>query len=117
MHNKHWFLWTLLGALLLALTACSSSSGDAAVAQAPPRRGNIDIAAQVRSIIADTLGTPEEQITAGANIYNDLGVDETTMRQIADALEQALGISITEEEIQQVTTVQSLIDLVQAKSP
>lgn len=100
----------------LALTACASRK--APIAQAvPPRRGNADVAGQVREIIAQTLQVPEAQVAANADLRADLGADDAALAELTAALEQAFGVHITADEQNGLTTVQSVIDLIQAKSP
>jgi acyl carrier protein len=74
-----------------------------------------DVGAQVIRIVGAQMGVPEEQVTPGTSLAEDLGVDELDHAEIMLRLEEAFQVAITAEEAEQVQTVGQAIDLIEAK--
>lgn len=66
----------------------------------------------IHEILIQELEVERRQLTPDARIIEDLGADSLSVIEINMALEDRFGISIPDEELEHVSTVQDLIDLV-----
>ena len=60
---------------------------------------------KVRDIIAETLGCDAKAVTPTASLADDLGADSLAAVELVMALEEAVGISIAEEDAANLKTV------------
>lgn len=60
---------------------------------------------KVRDIIAETLVCDAEAVTPTASLADDLGADSLAAVELVMALEEAVGISIAEEDAANLKTV------------
>lgn len=72
---------------------------------------------RVKKIIVEQLGVNAEQVTTTASFVDDLGADSLDTVELVMALEEEFGLEIPDEEAQKLSTVQSAIDYINAKSP
>ncbi|KAL4443021.1 hypothetical protein ABPG77_008512 [Micractinium sp. CCAP 211/92] len=72
------------------------------------------VLADVRSIIAEQLGTELDQVTADAK-FVDLGADSLDTVEIMMALEEKFDIQLDEEGAEKISTVQEAADLIAAQ--
>ena len=72
---------------------------------------------RVKKIIVEQLGVNAEQVTSTASFVDDLGADSLDTVELVMALEEEFGLEIPDEEAQKLSTVQSAIDYIDAKSP
>lgn len=72
---------------------------------------------RVKKIIVEQLGVNAEQVTSTASFVDDLGADSLDTVELVMALEEEFGLEIPDEEAQKLSTVQSAIDYINAKSP
>lgn len=70
---------------------------------------------RVRAESAAHLGIDAAQLTPSATLGEDLGVDSLTAVELSMKLEEAYGISISDEELTEVSTYGDLEALVMAK--
>jgi acyl carrier protein len=66
---------------------------------------------EIVSIIAEVSGFDEEEITPDKNLANDLEIDSIKAIEITVAIEKKFKISIRDEDIPHVITVQDSINL------
>ncbi len=66
---------------------------------------NDEIYANVKSIIIDLLGVPEEKITMEARFREDLEADSLDLVELIMAFEDKFGGEISDEDAQKITTV------------
>jgi len=57
---------------------------------------------QLVTILVDLLGVEVEEITHGASLTHDLGADSLDVIQVALALEEALGIEIGDDDLDEL---------------
>lgn len=69
---------------------------------------------KLRSIICDYVDVAPADITESASLRNDLGATSFDLMNIAVALEDEFGVSITNETLAGVHNVGELIPLLQA---
>jgi acyl carrier protein len=68
-----------------------------------------DLENEIRNIIAEIIEKPAEEITPNAKFYEDLGVDSMMALEILAAIEKKYKISIPEEKLAQLTTLEQTI--------
>lgn len=67
---------------------------------------------KVKEIIMETLSCAEEKITLEANLTNDIGADSLDAVELNMALEEAFGISISDEDLMTFKTVKDIVDYI-----
>lgn len=70
---------------------------------------------KVKNILVDSLNVDENLISLEANLENDLGIDSLAAVELSLELEQAFACEFTDEELQNLVTVNDICQLVQAK--
>ena len=66
---------------------------------------------KVKSIIAETLNCEEDKITLEANLFTDLGADSLDAMELSLAIEENLGVSITDEQMAEIKTVGDIVNI------
>lgn len=64
-----------------------------------------EIAAQVKNIIVDKLGVDAEEVTPEKSFTNDLGADSLDTVELIMEFEKEFGISIPDDQAEQISTV------------
>jgi acyl carrier protein len=72
-----------------------------------------DIAREVIAQIAAVVGAPAERVTRDAALGRDLGADSLDSVVLVLALEDRFAIDLPDEDVEQLRTVQQLIDYVE----
>ena len=75
----------------------------------------IEVEEKVRTLFSEQLQVERDQVTVATRFREDLDVDSLDLVEATLALEDALGVKIPEEEMEDVETVGQAIDLVAAK--
>ena len=65
----------------------------------------------VYDILVEQIGIHREQISLDARIMEDLGADSLTVMEIVMAVEDRFSLSIPDEELEKVSTVGDLLEL------
>ena len=68
---------------------------------------------KVRDMLAKQLNLKPEQITPQSNVVKDLGADSLDVVELLISLEDDYGISIPEDDIVNVKTVQDIVDMIE----
>ena len=68
---------------------------------------------KVKEIVAEQLGISQDSILPDSLIVEDLGADSLDVIELLMALEEEYGISIPDEEINQVKTIKQIVDLIE----
>ncbi len=66
---------------------------------------------KVKTIIAETLNCEEDKITLEANLFTDLGADSLDAMELSLAIEENLGVSITDEQMAEIKTVGDIVKI------
>ena len=74
-----------------------------------------EIEQTVVKVLAEQLAVDESQVTAESRFSEDLDADSLDMVEATMALEEALGIRIADEEVQNVSTVGETVELAASK--
>ena len=68
---------------------------------------------EVKSVIIDVLGVSEDEVTPEASLTDDLGADSLDAVELGMAIEENLGVAISDEDLPNIKTVQDLVDYVE----
>ena len=69
---------------------------------------------KVRDIIVETLSCDADQVTLEANLAEDLDADSLDAVELNMAIEEALEISIPDEELTKMKTVGDIVEYLEA---
>ena len=69
---------------------------------------------KVKEVIIDKLGVEEDKIVPEASFVDDLGADSLDTVELIMQLEEEFGIEIPDEEAENMTTVKSVVDYIEA---
>jgi acyl carrier protein len=71
---------------------------------------------RVRKLVAEQLLICESRVIPEATFVEDLGADSLDRVEMVMNVETAFGIEITEKESEAITTVQDVLNLIQARA-
>ena len=74
-----------------------------------------ELEAKMIDVLVDELGLEREKIKPDSKFEEDLEVDSLGVVELLMALEDTFGVTIPDEEAEDITTVGEAVDLVQAK--
>ena len=70
---------------------------------------------KVKEIIANQLSVPADKLTDTTNIAEELGADSLDLVEILMSLEDEFGISIPDEAIPQIKTINDVVAFIEKK--
>lgn len=70
---------------------------------------------QVKAIILETLNCDEEKITMEASLMDDLEADSLDAVELNMAIEDSLGIAVSDEELSKMKTVGDIVRYLEAQ--
>jgi len=76
----------------------------------------MSIEERVKKIVAEQLGSGEDEITNESSFIDDLGADSLDTVELVMTLEEEFDIEIPDDDAEKIATVQSAIDYVSANS-
>lgn len=65
---------------------------------------------ELKDVIVEELDVDAEEVTAGASFIDDLGADSLDLFELVMSIEDAFGVSIPNEELAGIKTVQDVLD-------
>ena len=71
---------------------------------------------KVRDIIVDTLSCDADKVTMEASLADDLGADSLDAVELNMALEDNLGVAISDEELANMKTVGDIVNYLEANT-
>lgn len=74
-----------------------------------------EIFTDLKPIIADSLSRQEEEVTLTADFSNDLGADSLDVVQTIQDIEKKFNIVLSDTEVEKVTTVQNVVDIIYSR--
>ncbi|WP_341718764.1 acyl carrier protein [Micromonospora sp. FIMYZ51] len=74
-----------------------------------------EILGHIVEILAEELAVPAESVVPGAHVFDDLGLESLDLLTLIAILEERLGITVLDEEIGHMATVQGAVDVVAGK--
>lgn len=69
---------------------------------------------KVRNVIAETLGCDLDEVVKEATLAEDLGADSLASVELVMALEEAVGVSIADEDLPNMKTVGDIMEYLTA---
>lgn len=69
---------------------------------------------EIRKIVAENLGADEETITLESSFKDDLNADSLDLFEMVMALEEAFGIEIPSEDLEQLGTISDVINYIES---
>lgn len=69
---------------------------------------------KVRNVIAETLGCDLDKVVKEATLTDDLGADSLASVELVMALEEAVGVSIADEDLPNMKTVGDIMEYLTA---
>ncbi len=72
-----------------------------------------DIASRVKAIIVEKMGVDETEVTPEASFTNDLGADSLDTVELIMEFEKEFGISIPDDQAEQIGTVGDAIKYIE----
>ena len=70
---------------------------------------------KMKVIIAEQLGVEEDEITLDTSFKEDLGADSLDLFELTMALEEEYDIEIPAEELEEIETVNDVVEYLKAK--
>jgi acyl carrier protein len=67
---------------------------------------------EIRQMISDITGVPEEKIKMDADFFTDLGVDSLKAIEIVAAMERKYRAVVPEKDIPSIRTLRKIIDCI-----
>ncbi|MDK2946575.1 acyl carrier protein [Geotoga petraea] len=74
-----------------------------------------DLFEKVKEIISETLSVDEEDVTIDASFTDDLDADSLELVDLTMAFESELGITIEDEEVESIKTVEDAVNSIADK--
>lgn len=75
--------------------------------------GDIMIIEKVKELLAEQLGIDAKTINDDSNILEDLGADSLDIIEMLMTLEDEYGVTIPDDQINQVKTVKEVAELIE----
>ena len=69
----------------------------------------------VRDIIVETLSCDAGDVKLETNLIEDLEADSLEIVELSMALQESLGVTIEDEDLEKLKTVRDILDYVQSK--
>lgn len=69
---------------------------------------------KLKTMVADRLHVSEDEITPDSKFVEDLNADSLEVVELVMALEDEFGVSIPDEDAEQMVTVKDAMDYIQA---
>ncbi len=71
-----------------------------------------EIFEKVKEVIVEQLNVDEDEVTPDASFIDDLGADSLDIVELVMALEESFGISIPDEEAENIKTVGDAVEYI-----
>ncbi len=68
---------------------------------------------EIKAIIVDVLNCDEDKVVLEASLADDLDADSLDAVELGMAIEENLGVAISDEDLPNIKTVQDLVDYVE----
>lgn len=71
---------------------------------------------RVTSIIGEQLGVDEGSLVPEANLIDDLGADSLDVVELVMGIEEAFGIEVPDDDVENIRTIQDVIQYVRERT-
>ncbi len=68
---------------------------------------------KIKNMLVENLGVAPEKVTLESEIIKDLGADSLDLVEMLLSLEETFGITVSDEETENITTVQDIVNLIE----
>lgn len=75
-----------------------------------------EILEKVKAVVVDQLNVEEEEVVDDASFIDDLGADSLGIVELVMALEEEFGVSIPDEDAENIKTVGDAVSYIQANA-
>ena len=69
---------------------------------------------RIKEIVAESLGTEVETLTAETSFKDDLGADSLDLFELVMSFEEEFGVSIPSEELEKMNTVGDVMNYIES---
>ena len=70
---------------------------------------------EIKNVLVEALNVEASEVTTEAKLNDDLGIDSLSAVELALELESTFDVTIEDEELAKLETVQDIIDLLNQK--
>lgn len=70
---------------------------------------------RIRNCIVRVLSVEEDKVTSDASFSDDLDADSLDLVELVMEIEEEFGVSVEEEELENITTVGAVVDMIKTK--
>ncbi|MDD7511297.1 MAG: acyl carrier protein [Peptostreptococcaceae bacterium] len=71
---------------------------------------------KIRDVLVEAINVSPEEVKPEARLNEDLAIDSLAAVELSLELENSFDISISDEELEALVTVQDIIDLIEKKT-
>lgn len=71
---------------------------------------------KVKELIVDQLGVEEDEVTAEANIQDDLGADSLDIVDLIQTIEDEYDLSIPDDAVEGIKTVGDIVSYIESNT-
>lgn len=71
---------------------------------------------KLKDLVADQLGVDAAEVTADANIQDDLGADSLDVVDLITTIEDEFDLSIPDEAVEEIKTVGDIVNYIEKNS-
>ena len=68
---------------------------------------------KIKNMLVENLGVAPEKVTLESEIIKDLGAASLDLVEMLLSLEETFGITVSDEETENITTVQDIVNLIE----
>lgn len=69
---------------------------------------------KVKQLLVENLGVDESKITLESEIIKDLGADSLDLVEMLLSMEENFGVTISDEQTENIKTVKDIVDIIDA---
>ena len=70
---------------------------------------------EIKNVLVEALNVEASEITSEAKLNDDLGIDSLSAVELALELESAFDVTIEDDELAKLETVQDIINIIESK--
>ena len=70
---------------------------------------------KIKELLVEKLGVSADKVKLESDIIKDLGADSLDLVEMLLTLEETFGITVSDEQTENISTVQDIVDLIDKK--
>lgn len=75
----------------------------------------VNMLEEIKNVLVEALNVEASEITPEAKLNDDLGIDSLSAVELALELESAFDVTIEDDELAKLETVQDIINIIESK--